>query len=296
MFKQGNRLGKLVLSGSLVLALSVPVAGMASAQTTSTAPQPQQAQTNGYTFSSDTWSQLAGQYGIDLQTLLQQLQSRLGSGASGNFSFGGSGTGSGSGSDGGDYGYGYGSGSDDGSGGSGSDSGADQGTGSGSTGGSDSGSDYGTGSSTGGTSGSGATGGNSAGDSGSDAGSTVAQSDYASQVVDLVNQERAKQGLSALQSDAKLTTVALAKAKDMYSNNYFDHNSPTYGSPFDMMKQFGVSYSWAGENIAKGQRDPQEVMTAWMNSSGHRANILNAHYTSIGVAYYNGEWVQEFTG
>jgi uncharacterized protein YkwD len=81
----------------------------------------------------------------------------------------------------------------------------------------------------------------------------------------------------------------------MYINNYFDHNSPTYGSPFDMMSAYGVSYSWAGENIAKGQRTPQEVMNAWMNSPGHRANILNSHYNKIGVAYYNGEWVQEFT-
>jgi uncharacterized YkwD family protein len=120
-------------------------------------------------------------------------------------------------------------------------------------------------------------------------------SSFAAQVVTLVNQERAKAGLGALKSDnATLTNVALAKAKDMYDKGYFDHNSPTYGSPFDMMKQFGVNFSYAGENIAKGQPTPQEVMTAWMNSSGHRANILNTHYTTIGVAYYNGVWVQEF--
>ncbi|MEI7025472.1 CAP domain-containing protein [Paenibacillus sp. y28] len=117
---------------------------------------------------------------------------------------------------------------------------------------------------------------------------------YASQVVDLVNQERAKAGLNALTSDSALAKMALDKAKDMYNNNYFDHNSPTYGSPFDMMRTYGISYSYAGENIAKGQRTPQDVMTAWMNSSGHRANILNANFTKIGVAYYNGEWVQEF--
>ena len=119
---------------------------------------------------------------------------------------------------------------------------------------------------------------------------------FAEQVVNLVNQERAKQGLGALSSDSLLTKVALDKAKDMYNNNYFDHNSPTYGSPFNMMKSYGVKYSYAGENIAKGQRTPQEVMNAWMNSSGHRANILGGNYTKIGVAYYNGEWVQEFTG
>ncbi|MEF3302892.1 CAP domain-containing protein [Paenibacillus sp. GYB003] len=117
---------------------------------------------------------------------------------------------------------------------------------------------------------------------------------YADQVVSLVNQERAKAGLSPLASDPALTKMALDKAKDMYNNNYFDHNSPTYGSPFDMMKAYGISYSYAGENIAKGQRNPQEVMNAWMNSAGHRQNILSPNFTKIGVAYYNGEWVQEF--
>ncbi|MNP26528.1 Cysteine-rich secretory protein family protein [compost metagenome] len=115
-------------------------------------------------------------------------------------------------------------------------------------------------------------------------------------MVDLVNQERAKAGLQPLKSDAALTNVAMIKAKDMYNNNYFDHNSPTLGSPFDLMKSEGIQYRTAGENIAKGQRTPQEVMNAWMNSEGHRQNIMNANYTSIGVAYYNGEWVQEFTG
>jgi len=122
----------------------------------------------------------------------------------------------------------------------------------------------------------------------------TAQSSYASQVVNLVNQERAKVGLKALVSDSALTRMALDKAKDMYNNQYFDHNSPTYGSPFDMMKSYGIRYSYAGENIAKGQRTPEEVMQAWMNSAGHRQNILNANFTKIGVAYYNGEWVQEF--
>ena len=123
----------------------------------------------------------------------------------------------------------------------------------------------------------------------------AAVSSYATQVVTLVNQERAKAGLPALKmSNATLTTMALDKAKDIYNNNYFDHNSPTYGSPFDMMKKYGISYRYAGENIAKGQRSPQEVMTAWMNSSGHRANILSTNFTTIGAAYYNGVWVQEF--
>ncbi|MFC4302424.1 CAP domain-containing protein [Cohnella boryungensis] len=133
--------------------------------------------------------------------------------------------------------------------------------------------------------------------SGTNAGTSTetATSAFASQVVTLVNQERAKAGLKALNtSNATLTKMALDKAKDMYNKGYFDHNSPTYGSPFDMMKQYGINYRYAGENIAKGQRTPQEVMTAWMNSPGHRANILSANFTTIGVAYYNGVWVQEF--
>jgi len=127
---------------------------------------------------------------------------------------------------------------------------------------------------------------------GDDSGSMA--SAYAAQVVALVNKERANAGLSPLAEDSALSNMALDKAKDMYTNNYFDHTSPTYGSPFDMMKAYGISYSYAGENIAKGQRDPEEVMNAWMNSTGHRENILSPNYTKIGVAYYNGEWVQEF--
>jgi len=119
---------------------------------------------------------------------------------------------------------------------------------------------------------------------------------FAQQVVDLVNQERGKAGLKPLTTQDNLTKVAAAKAADMRQNNYFDHQSPTYGSPFDMMKQFGVSYSYAGENIAKGQRTPAEVMNAWMNSEGHRKNIMSPNFTKIGVAYDNGYWVQEFIG
>jgi uncharacterized YkwD family protein len=131
--------------------------------------------------------------------------------------------------------------------------------------------------------------------SGTSTGTVAPASAFATQVVTLVNQERSKAGLSPLKSNnATLTRMALDKAKDMYSKGYFDHNSPTYGSPFDMMKQYGISFSYAGENIAKGQPTPQQVMTDWMNSAGHRANILNTNYTTIGVAYYNGEWVQEF--
>lgn len=122
---------------------------------------------------------------------------------------------------------------------------------------------------------------------------------YEQQVVDLVNKERAAAGLSPLKVNTALANVAEKKAADMRDNNYFSHTSPTYGSPFDMMKQFGISYTSAGENIAKGQRTPAEVMNGWMNSPGHKANILNSSYTEIGVGYVTdsngtGYWVQEF--
>lgn len=118
------------------------------------------------------------------------------------------------------------------------------------------------------------------------------------QVLDLVNQERSKAGLKPLQMDWELQRVARTKSQDMSSKNYFSHQSPTYGSPFDMMKQFGISYRTAGENIAMGQRTPQEVMNSWMNSSGHRANILKTDFTHLGVGYEaNGYyWTQQFIG
>ncbi len=114
-------------------------------------------------------------------------------------------------------------------------------------------------------------------------------------VVELTNAERAKYGLGALQMDNELSKVAKLKSQDIQSKGYFDHNSPTYGSPFDMMKQFGISYRSAGENIAKGQRTPEQVVNAWMNSEGHRKNILGS-FTHIGIGYLdNGNvWTQLF--
>ena len=84
----------------------------------------------------------------------------------------------------------------------------------------------------------------------------------------------------------------------MRVNKYFDHTSPTYGSPFDMLKKFGISYKSAGENIAQGYSTPEAVVNGWMNSSGHRANILNASFTHMGVGYdANGHyWTQMFIG
>lgn len=126
-------------------------------------------------------------------------------------------------------------------------------------------------------------------------------SSYQQQVLDLVNAERAKRGISALTLDSSLSSVATKKSQDMIDKNYFDHTSPTYGSPFDMMKQFGISYRTAGENIAKGQKTPQEVVAAWMNSEGHRKNILNPNFTNLGVGIAKDSnkttyWTQMFIG
>jgi uncharacterized YkwD family protein/spore coat assembly protein SafA len=119
------------------------------------------------------------------------------------------------------------------------------------------------------------------------------------QVVQLTNQERAKHGLKPLTQDWELSRVARYKSMDMRDKNYFSHDSPTYGSPFTMMKNFGISYRAAAENIAAGQTTAQEVVNAWMNSPGHRANILNGTYTYIGVGYAKGGtqryyWTQMF--
>ena len=116
------------------------------------------------------------------------------------------------------------------------------------------------------------------------------------EVVRLVNIERNKQGLSSLEIDEELYKVAKLKSEDMKNNNYFSHTSPTYGSPFDMLKQFNISYKAAGENIAKGQKTAEAVVTAWMNSDGHRQNILSSSYTHIAVAYVDGYWTQLFIG
>ena len=99
----------------------------------------------------------------------------------------------------------------------------------------------------------------------------------------LINQQRINNGLSALKIDSELQRVARIKAQDMVTNNYFAHESPTYGTPFNMMKSFGISYTSAGENIA-GNSSNSAAVTAWMNSSGHRANILNNNYTYTGLA------------
>lgn len=121
---------------------------------------------------------------------------------------------------------------------------------------------------------------------------------FEQRVFDLTNVERTKNGLAPFKMDKALSGVAREKSNDMKQKGYFDHQSPTYGSPFDMMKQFGITYQSAGENIAMGQSSPEEVVKAWMNSPGHRANILNGSFTHLGVGYVeNGNyWTQLFIG
>ncbi|MBC8547819.1 SafA/ExsA family spore coat assembly protein [Clostridiaceae bacterium NSJ-31] len=123
-------------------------------------------------------------------------------------------------------------------------------------------------------------------------------SSFESEVIRLVNEIRTQNGLKALTANWELSRVARYKSQDMVDNRYFSHTSPTYGSPFQMIKAFGLSYRTAGENIAYGQSTPRAVVNAWMNSSGHRANILNASYTQIGVGYVakGHYWTQMFIG
>ena len=119
-------------------------------------------------------------------------------------------------------------------------------------------------------------------------------------VYDLINKQRAQNGLSPLKENSELQRVARIKAQDMVNNNYFSHTSPTYGSPFDMMKSFKISYNTAGENIA-GNSNNSSAVTAWMNSPGHRANILNSSFNQTGIGVVTGSkygkiYVQMFIG
>lgn len=121
---------------------------------------------------------------------------------------------------------------------------------------------------------------------------------YEAEVIRLTNQVRVENGLKPLTTNWELSRVARYKSQDMVDKHYFNHTSPTYGSPFQMMRAFGITYRSAGENIAYGYRTPQAVVDGWMNSPGHRANILNASYTQIGVGYVpqGNYWTQMFIG
>lgn len=142
-------------------------------------------------------------------------------------------------------------------------------------------------------------GGGSSGGSGSSTATSNLTADEL-EVFNLINAQRTKNGLSALKIDSEVQNVARIKAQDMVNNNYFSHNSPTYGSPFDMLKSFKVSYKTAGENIA-GNSSNSAAVNAWMNSSGHKANILNSSFNYTGIGVVNGSkygkiYVQMFIG
>lgn len=123
-------------------------------------------------------------------------------------------------------------------------------------------------------------------------------SEYEKEVVRLVNEIRVENGLNELTLNTELSDIARLKSQDMKDKGYFSHTSPTYGSPFDMMKSFGVTYKSAGENIAMGYSTPEAVVDGWMNSKGHRENILNSSYKEIGVGYVSSGsyWTQMFIG
>lgn len=126
-------------------------------------------------------------------------------------------------------------------------------------------------------------------------------SEYQKEVLRLVNIERKNNKLSPLTLNTKLSNVATIKSQDMVTQNYFDHASPTYGSPFDMMKEFGIKYWTAAENIAMGYISPERVVVGWMNSPGHKKNILNSKFTELGVGIAKSDngvlyWTQMFIG
>ena len=119
-------------------------------------------------------------------------------------------------------------------------------------------------------------------------------------MLDLINGERSKVGVAPLKADTKLMEVAKIKADDMVKNNYFSHTSPTYGSPFDMLKKFGVTYRTAAENLA-GNSSVEAAHNALMQSEGHRKNILNPNLNYIGIGItpsptYGKVFVQMFIG
>lgn len=124
-------------------------------------------------------------------------------------------------------------------------------------------------------------------------------SQYLQEVLDLVNQERAAAGLAPLTLDEKLNEAAKVRAQEITSN--FSHTRPDGTAPFTVLQEYGCSYMTAGENIAAGQSTPAKVVESWMNSEGHRANILSPDFSKLGVGYcqvdsgYNHYWVQLFT-
>lgn len=127
--------------------------------------------------------------------------------------------------------------------------------------------------------------------------SVSSESRYISEVVRLVNAERAKEGLAALQMDSSLNSAAQVRAKEIVTS--FSHTRPNGSNCFTALSEAGIKYNGSGENIAYGQKTPAEVVNAWMNSAGHRANIMSSKFTKIGVGCHNSNgtyyWSQFFT-
>ena len=121
---------------------------------------------------------------------------------------------------------------------------------------------------------------------------------FEDEVIRLVNAERAKNGLSALQKDEGATAAAHIRAKEIVQS--FSHTRPDGSSCFTAAKQLGLSYNTAGENIASGYADPQQVVNGWMNSEGHRRNILSSSFTKLGTGCFSSGgvlyWTQFFIG
>ncbi|MER6410230.1 CAP domain-containing protein [Streptomyces humidus] len=119
----------------------------------------------------------------------------------------------------------------------------------------------------------------------------------AAEVLSLVNEERAKAGCSAVAANSSLSDLAEKFSDDMAARGFFDHTDPDGASPWDRAAEAGIS-GLGGENIARGQADAAAVMAAWMNSPGHRANILNCDFTTLGVGVHFGPggpwWTQDF--
>ncbi len=119
------------------------------------------------------------------------------------------------------------------------------------------------------------------------------------EVLNIVNSERGRVGLSPLRLHSQLTAAAQAHSEDMARHNFMSHTGSDGSSPFDRMRRYGYNFRWAGENVASGYSSPQDVMRGWMNSSGHRANILNPNFRDIGIGYALGNrpyWTQTFGG
>ncbi|MEU3019416.1 CAP domain-containing protein [Nocardiopsis sp. NPDC007018] len=135
--------------------------------------------------------------------------------------------------------------------------------------------------------------GSSGGGGGNDDGGASAGGPGSSAVVTIVNSERAANGCGPLRVDSQLTAAAQEHSEDMAARDYMSHDNPEGEGPGDRAERHGYG-SWGAENVAKGQTSAEQVMDAWMNSPGHRANILNCDLVAIGVGESDNAWTQKF--